>query len=246
MCTVVLLKRSGHPCPVMMAANRDERVERPWNPPAAWWADRPGVIAGRDRLGCGTWMGVNRDRVVAVVLNRQGSLGPARDKRSRGDLPLLALEQASAAAAAGAIAKLEAASWRPFNMVVADATGAAVFLRSLGSGQVEQATLPDGLHMMTSSEPNDMERPRVARHFPRFMAAPPDDANDLSTWQALVTDRSGAPEEQLHIVPRHGYGTVCSSVLALPRQGSPIWEFTASPDPASFARLDLSATQDRH
>ena len=190
-------------------------------------------------------MGLNGHRVVAVVLNRQGSLGPARGKRSRGDLPLLALEHVSAPVAAAAIAGLEAALWRPFNMVVADATGTAIFLRSLGAGAIEQMPLPDGLHMMTSSEPNDMERPRVARHLPRFQAAAPAEANDLSTWQALVTDGSGAPDEQLHIVPRHGYGTVCSSVLALSRQESPVWWFTASPDPASFAPVDLSAIERR-
>jgi uncharacterized protein with NRDE domain len=77
MCTVVLLKRSGHPWPMMMAANRDEQTERPWDPPAMWWADQPGVIAGRDRIVCRTWMVLNRHRVVAVVLNRQGSFGPA-------------------------------------------------------------------------------------------------------------------------------------------------------------------------
>ena len=245
MCTVVLLKRSGHPWPVVIAANRDEQVDRPWDLPSAWWADRPGVVGGRDRTGSGTWMGLNRHRVVAVVLNRQGSLGPARGKRSRGDLPLLALEHRSAPAAAAAIARLQSALWRPFNMVVADATGAVIFLRSLGAGQIKQVPLPDGLHMITSSEPNDMERPRVARHFPLFQAAPPVGADDLSTWQTLITDRSGGPDEQLHIVPRQGYGTVCSSVLALPRQGEPVWQFTASSDPASFAPMTLSASEGR-
>ena len=100
MCTVVLLKRSQHQWPVMMAANRDELLDRPWDPPAAWWPDRPGVVAGRDRLGGGTWMGLNRHRVMAVVLNRRGSLGSAPDKLSRGDLPLMALEHRSAEAAA--------------------------------------------------------------------------------------------------------------------------------------------------
>ena len=53
-------------------------------------------------------MGVNRHGVVAAVLNRPGSLGPAPGKRSRGELPLLALEHDLAAAAAAAIAALDA------------------------------------------------------------------------------------------------------------------------------------------
>ena len=92
MCTVVVLIRPAHAWPLVLAANRDEMLNRAWDPPAGHWPDRPGIIAGRDRSGGGTWMGVNRDGVVAAVLNRPGSLGPAAGKRSRGELPLLALE----------------------------------------------------------------------------------------------------------------------------------------------------------
>ena len=77
MCTVVVLVRPGHAWPLMLAANRDERLDREWDPPGDYGPDYPGVIAGRDRSGGGTWMGVNRHGVVATVLNRQGSLGPA-------------------------------------------------------------------------------------------------------------------------------------------------------------------------
>jgi uncharacterized protein with NRDE domain len=241
MCTVVLLKRSDHPWPIMLAGNRDERLDRPWDPPAAWWPDLPGVVAGRDRSAGGTWMGINRHKVVAVVLNRRGTLGPAPGKRSRGELPLLALEHDSAEAASGAIAALDGAQWRSFNMVVADATGAAFFLRGLGVDRPEQLLLADGLYMITSSDPNDMTRERVALHLPRFRAAPPPDEDDWAAWQAIITDQSGAPAEQLNIVPRRGYGTSCSSVLGLAKAEAPVWRFTASPDATSFKPVDLSA-----
>jgi hypothetical protein len=242
MCTVVVLKRSQHPWPVMVAANRDELLDRPWDPPAAWWPDRPGVVAGRDRLGGGTWMGINRHHVVAVVLNRRGSLGPAPDKRSRGELPLMALEHRSAEVAASAIADLDAGSWRSFNLVIADSTGAAFWLRGLGQGHPEKMPLSDGVHVITSSDPNDMTRERVARYLPRFRSAPTPEIDDYAAWRALITDRSGTDEEQLHVVPRHGYGTVSSSLLGLARQEAPVWLFTASSDAASFERVDLSAS----
>jgi uncharacterized protein with NRDE domain len=241
MCTVVILKRSGHPWPVMLAANRDEQLDRPWDPPAEWWPDRSGVVAGRDRLGGGTWMGLNRHRVVAVVLNRRGTLGPAPGKRSRGELPLLALENSSALTAASAIAALDAAAWRGFNMVVADATGAAFFLRGLGHGHPEQIPLADGFHMITSSDPNDVTRERVARHLPRFRSALSPETDDYAAWKTFITDHSGSTDEQLHIVPRNGYGTVCSSLLGLARQEAPVWLFTTSSDVASFKPVALSA-----
>ena len=134
MCTVVLLFRPDHAWPVVLVANRDENVDRPWDPPAAWWPGQPDVIAGRDRTAGGTWMGVNRHGLTAAVLNRPGSLGPAEGKRSRGELPLRALEEATAEAAAHAIVALDAGQWRGFNLVIADRRG-AIFVRGTGQGR---------------------------------------------------------------------------------------------------------------
>ena len=103
MCTVVILRRPGHAWPTILGANRDEKLHRAWDPPAAWWPDRPGVVGGRDREAGGTWMAANATGVVAAVLNRPGSLGPAPGKRSRGELPLLALERATAEVAAAVV-----------------------------------------------------------------------------------------------------------------------------------------------
>lgn len=240
MCTVVLMIRRGHAWPVMLAGNRDERLDRPWDPPAAWWPDRPGVVGGRDRSGDGTWMGVNRHAVVATVLNRRGSLGPAPGKRSRGELPLLALHHESAAAAADAIASLDGAQWRSFNMIVADSTGAAFFLRSLGAGPPEAIPLTDGLHMITSRDPGDLSSERVAHHLPRFHAAPPPDADNWHAWRSILTDRSGPAPEQINVAPRGGYGTVCSSLLALPTQGAPVWHFASAPiESTPYAAVSL-------
>ncbi len=178
MCTVVLLIRPGHAWPLVLAANRDEMLNRPWDPPAAHWPDQPNVIAGRDRLAGGTWMGVNRDGVAAAVLNRPGSLGPAAGKRSRGELPLLALAHGSAIEAAAAIAALNSGGWRSFNLVVADRTG-AIFVRGLGHGHPQVQPFAPGLHMVTAHDPDDPKARGFARHLARFKsAAPPEPAPD--------------------------------------------------------------------
>ena len=240
MCTVVVLIRPGHAWPLVLAANRDERLDRAWDPPAAWWPDRPGVIAGRDRTAGGTWMGINRHGVAAAVLNRPGSLGPAPGKRSRGELPLIALDETTAATAAHAIAALDAGHWRSFNLVLADAAG-AVFVRGPGQGRPQVQPLAPGLHMVTAHDPDDPDSPRVARHLPRFAAAsPPDPVAGWQAWQALLADQGGEPGEQLNVVPRGGFGTVCASLLALPAGGTPIWLFAAgSPDAAPFHPVQL-------
>jgi hypothetical protein len=239
-CTVVLLIRPGHDWPLILAANRDERLDRTWDPPDAHWPAAPGVIAGRDRSGGGTWMGLNRHGVVAAVLNRQGSLGPAAGKRSRGELPLIALARRSAADAAQAIATLDAGGWRSFNLVLADRDG-AVFVRGLGHGRPDVQALAPGLHMVTAHDPDDPDSPRVARHLPRFLAADPPGPENWQTWGTILSDRGGAAGEQINVVPRAGFGTVCSSLLFLSRAASPVWLFAAGPpDAVPFLPVPLA------
>src|SRR5580693_2543958 len=120
MCTLVILRRPGQDWPVIVAANRDEMVDRPWQEPARHWPDRPEAVAGRDVLAGGSWLGINDFGVVAGVLNRHGSLGPAPGQRSRGELVLEALDHADAKAAAAALGALEPAAYRTFNLIVAD------------------------------------------------------------------------------------------------------------------------------
>ena len=151
MCTLVLSIGQHPDWPLLLAANRDEMLDRTWLPPACHWPQQPDVLAGRDVLAGGTWLGVNRAGVVAAVLNRAGSLGPAQGKESRGELPLMALLHATARDAARAMAKLDAGRWRSFNLVIADRDG-AVFLRGTGQGPVSVHRLDPGIHMVTARE----------------------------------------------------------------------------------------------
>jgi hypothetical protein len=131
MCTVVILRRPDTAWPLLLAANRDEARSRPWRPPGRHWRDRAEVMAGMDELAGGTWLGINDYGLVAAVLNRIGTLGPAEGKRSRGELVLEALDHAAARAAAAALSDLNPDAYRPFNMIVADARE-AYWLRHAG------------------------------------------------------------------------------------------------------------------
>ena len=246
MCTVVVLRRRGHRWPVLLAANRDEMADRPARPPGRHWPDRPEVVAGLDVLAGGTWLGLNDFGVVAAVMNRIGSLGPAPDKRSRGELVLEALDHAEAAAAATALAALVPAAYRPFNLVVADHQD-AYWLKHAGDGRIEVTPLPDGLSMLTAHDLNDAQSPRIAAYLPRFRAAPvPDpDAGDWQAWEALLA--SGAPrangggiDAAMCVITDGGFGTVSSALVALPgperEANKRVWRFAdGRPGEAAFA-----------
>ncbi len=182
-----------------------------------------------------------RRGVIATVLNRPGSLGPQAGKRSRGELPLIALDPGSAAAAAEALGGLDAGAYRTFNMVVADAEG-AWFVRGHGAGRPHVAALEPGLHIVTAHDPNDPASPRARAYLPRFQAAPPPDpaAGDWRSWAELLADQSGPRGSAINVPAEGGFGTVCSSLAAVSVRGEAVWLFAAGPpDAALFSKVTL-------
>jgi uncharacterized protein with NRDE domain len=227
MCTLVLLRRPAHAWPLIIGANRDEMVNRPWKAPGRHWADRPNVVAGLDELAGGSWFGVNDEGVVAAVLNRTGTLGPAAGKRSRGELVLDALDHADAIAAAAALSDIHPDAYRPFNMLVADNRD-AFWLAHRGNGPVAMMRVTDGLHMLTARELDDPASPRIRRYRERFQAATPPDpaADDWQAWQDLLGDTvpgDGEPvDSAMRFARPDGFATVSSALVALPAMGKKI------------------------
>ena len=248
MCTLVTLLRSGTEWPLLVAANRDEMLDRPWQPPAAHWPDQPDVIGGLDVLAGGTWLALNRSTgTAAAILNRTGSLGPAPGKESRGLLPLQALSHPDASAAAAEFHGQDATRWRSFNLVVADSRD-VFWIASYGAGQVTAHRLTDGLHMITSTDPDDPAQPRIARHLPRFRNSPLPQPPDWGAWPSLLADAEGDTASALNIRPRNNkFGTASSALIALGPAG-PVLRFAAGPpDQAPFlpVPLAMTATQQR-
>ena len=73
--------------PLIVAANRDESYTRPSAPPSEI---EPGIVAGKDLEGGGTWLGFNRHGLFVAVTNRQ-TPGRGPGSASRGLLALEAL-----------------------------------------------------------------------------------------------------------------------------------------------------------
>lgn len=250
MCTIVILRRPNHPWPLILAANRDENHGRAWRAPARHWQDRENVTAGLDELAGGTWLGVNDYGVAAGVLNRPATVGPAPDKRSRGELPLEALDHAEASAAAEALAHLDPAAYRPFNMLIADAREAFWVAARAGERRVHVAPVAEGLSMLTAHDLNDDAGSARQRHYrPKFAAAaPPDpDSEDWESWQNLLESPEiapeGGPESAMLIHMKDGFATTSSSLIALPRSRnsdtSIIWRFRDGvPGQAKWRTID--------
>jgi len=232
MCTLILLRRPQATWPLVLAANRDEMIGRPWRAPARHWPDRPEVVAGLDELAGGSWLGLNDHGVVAGILNRFGTLGPAPGQRSRGELVLDALDHAEARDAAEALTALDPRAYRPFNLIIADNRD-AFWLRhadAAGRAQITATALAPGLALIAAGELDDPETPRLGRYRPRFAAAgaPDPGSADWYAWESLLADDEAAPgagpTSALRFTTDRGFGTVSSALIALPGAEHPALE----------------------
>jgi len=82
-CLIAFAWRHHPRYPLVVAANRDEFHQRP-TAPATFWADSPRILAGRDLLGRGTWLGITSEGRFAALTNLRGEREARRDAPSRG------------------------------------------------------------------------------------------------------------------------------------------------------------------
>ncbi len=96
MCLLVFAWQTEPGTALIVAANRDERIDRPAHSLCVLRERNPRILGGRDDLAGGTWLAVNEHGVVAGLTNRPSPGGRDPTKRSRGELPLLLAGRRSA------------------------------------------------------------------------------------------------------------------------------------------------------
>ncbi|WP_010650270.1 NRDE family protein [Oceanobacillus massiliensis] len=70
---------------LIIAANRDEFYNRP-TAAAAFWNDSPEILAGRDLLQMGTWLGITKTGRIAALTNYRNPDLEEPGKYSRGEI----------------------------------------------------------------------------------------------------------------------------------------------------------------
>src|SRR5712671_682630 len=167
MCTLAIYFRMFGDYPVVVAANRDEFLERPALPPTAL-GDRPRIIGGQDLRAKGTWLGINEHGLIVGLLNRRfAETRPNDDKlRSRGLLCLDALQHTSAASALQYVERQRARDYNGFNLLMASRDEA--FVAYNRGGEIEVVKLTPGMHLLTNADVDDFECPRISRSYSRF------------------------------------------------------------------------------
>ena len=191
MCLIVLAWHAHPDYPLIVAANRDEFHRRPAEP-AAFWSDRPAILAGRDLEARGTWMGVSRSGRFAAVTNFRGAREP-RAGESRGALPVRFLESDVSSKRYVEEVSKNQQQYSGFNLLAYD--GEALWWMSNRDGTPR--SLEPGIYALGNAL---LESEDVRQHKAWFEAA-------LPAMESLFAGLAAAR------IVNEEYGTRCSTVL---------------------------------
>ena len=125
MCTIILAHRIYPGTPLLVAANRDELLDRPAAGPRLLPVGGLEVFAPLDLLEGGTWLGLNSAGVFVGITNRFGA-GRDADRRSRGELVFSALSEPTAIRAARRVGRIDPTSYNGFHLLMADRASATI------------------------------------------------------------------------------------------------------------------------
>jgi uncharacterized protein with NRDE domain len=247
-CTVLFAWQWRPDVPVVLAANRDERIGRPSDPPMRLHAS-PDLWGGRDRLAGGTWLAVDpAARRLCAVTNRHLADAPVRPPdptlRSRGELPVRLLTGSTGSTGnngnAGELGGLRAEEYNPVNVLWLAPEQA--WWSSL-DGRVD---LEPGVHALTVQDVDDPSSAKTQRLLALARRAADDasDAQDLRDRLAAVlrshdTDPGGPPQSAACI---HGdeYGTVSSSTVVVDSGGVELAYAAGRPCVTPYALVNLT------
>ncbi len=214
MCVVSIAWHAHPDWVLVVAGNRDEFHARP-TAPLARWRERAGVIAGRDMLSGGSWMGVSEAGRFAVVTNVRSETGPQPDRASRGALV------ADFLAGSGGCADPEMIAFEAFNpFCLLVANGDEARLISNHPESLVQPVQP-GITGLSNGEPG-ANWPRLARLNAAVAGLIKDNSHGTDQLFALLADETPDAEDAdaRPVFIRDGiYGTRCSTLVLVDRAG---------------------------
>jgi uncharacterized protein with NRDE domain len=227
MCLIVFAWHTHPDYPLVVAANRDEYLERP-AAPAHWWPEAPELLAGRDLEAGGSWMGLTRGGRFAAITNYRDPSQRLAGAPSRGRLVRAALDSGDDTLATLRAIAADSPHYAGFNLLVSDGDSLGLHESTTGAVRLLEA----GIYGL-SNHLLDTPWPKLARAREALTAALPAMPDESRVLRLL---RDTTPAADLHLpetglslewerwlspafIRAPGYGTRCSSLVLIGRDG---------------------------
>jgi uncharacterized protein with NRDE domain len=250
---LILLAVGKHPdFKLILAANRDEYYDRP-SRPSHFWKDAPDLLAGRDLIAGGTWLGITRKGRIAAITNYRDPASMKPKAPSRGKLVSDFLAGTVEPTAYMDRIRLEKERYNGFNIVL----GSTDLLYWYSNRTDRVVPLFQGVYGLSNSL-LDTPWPKVTRAkslFEEILHAGTKPSQEAMFH--LLEDQTTAPDDML---PQTGvdlawerilspifiasptYGTRSSTIILIDNEGRVTFlekTFNAHPEPISISSFEF-------
>ena len=252
MCLIIFSWQPDAKKPLLVVANRDEFYDRP-TLQVHFWEDSPDILAGRDQLAGGSWLGINQSGRFAAVTNvrewpvKSGGL-------SRGGLVSGYLNGQQSPLDYLSDVESKGKFYAGFNLLIGDTNGLYYFSnRSEGI-----KTLKPGIHGLSNHLLNS-PWPKVIKTRNSIEGLlKPDNSADPELLMKVMQDSQKAPDHTLPdtgvglererflsspFIASEDYGTRNTSVLSFSQDGCVEWVEQTYLDHGQFDEVKIISTK---
>lgn len=227
MCTIIAAYKYFPNIPLIIAANRDEFLNRDTAPPSVI-NNHPKILAPRDKLRLGTFIGVNRWGLTAAITNLSGIAEKDINKKSRGLIVLRALSAPDIDRMLLDFNHIDFSNYNLFQLLVADRNKIATIRYD---GEIKIETFQSGLFILSNWDA--LQDVRDFKHsiiLSRIDLIPPDaDIEAISNHLKNILSIHKGKDMRFQIcVHTDNYGTLSSSIIA-PFQDRPVFLYSIGP-----------------
>ena len=256
MCLLLIAWKTHPRYRLILAGNRDEFHDRP-AAPLNWWQDDPRILAGRDLKANGTWLGVARSGRFGVVTNYRDLQAPIEGAPSRGNLVPRFLTGATSPKEFLDDLRGAAMRYSGLNLLVGGSRARYYFSNR---GAKAPTALAPGVYGLSNHLLNT-PWPKLARTRANFTRLLEEQDVTIDALFAVLADREQAPADGLPatglpadwervvsapFIVNERYGTRCSSVLMVERNGRTILHerrFDAGGIQSGTSRFEFTSTE---
>lgn len=223
MCTLIVVHQAHDRYPLIIGANRDEAYDRPSEEPDLLQILPLAIVAPRDKLNGGTWMGAAQGGWFVGLTNQDA--GPlVMGKRSRGEVVRDVLLLGDHRQAARYLAAINPRDYNPFNLVFGR-PGAMFLCRVHHDRAIDLEIIPPGVTVVANDCTDATRyRRRENRALVGALAIEADDSEDavINKLEDTLKSHDGGkdPYQSLCVHDdEHKFGTKSSSLVLVSKEG---------------------------
>ena len=252
-CLLVVGSRVDADFPLLVGANRDERMDRAAIPVTVLRDAGPRILGGRDEVAGGTWLAVNEHGVVAALTNQPSPAGRDDSKRSRGELPIaLAAHDRAGTAVAEFVKRFRPHDYNRAWLLVGDRSS-LYYIDMTGDDRAAVTALPPGVHVLGNfplghrsvktthvtefverrSRPGHSGLEQALREVLADHTIPPGAAEEIAAHTPATTDgKPRPPQLAAACVHTESYGTRSAAFVRVPAATGALPVLEVAPGPS--------------